>query len=124
MNTGPDPTTIPAVQLIAVVEMLERERIPYAVGGAVALGYWSQGRGTEDLDFNIFLPASRAGEIFALLARLGVGIPEDAMVTVEREDHVRTKWAPFLWTSSSPTTMFTKSVSGEQSGPSLARRRR
>ena len=88
MNTGPDPTTIPAVQLIAVVEMLERERIPYVVGGAVALGYWSQGHCTEDLDLNIFLPASRAGEIFALLARLGVGIPEDAMVTVKREDHV------------------------------------
>ncbi len=92
MNTGPDPTTIPAGQLIAIVEMLEREAIPYAVGGAVALGYWSQGRGTEDLDFNIFLPASRAPEIFGLLAGLGVTIPEDAMSVVTREDQVRTKW--------------------------------
>ncbi|MGH2608370.1 MAG: hypothetical protein ACRDHF_04710 [Tepidiformaceae bacterium] len=92
MNTGPDPTVIPAVQLISVVEVLEREAVPYAVGGAVALGYWSPGRGTEDIDFNIFLPASRAPEIFALLTTLGVTVPQDATATVNREDQIRTKW--------------------------------
>jgi hypothetical protein len=92
VNTGPDPTTIPAVQLISIVDALEQEGIPCAVGGAVALGYWSPGRGTEDLDFNIFLPTSRAADIFVLLTSLGVTVPEDADATVKREDQIRTRW--------------------------------
>lgn len=44
---------------------------PYALGGALALGYWGAPRGTLDVDVTIFLPPDRPSECLWLLQDLG-----------------------------------------------------
>lgn len=46
-------------KLVALHESLASKRIPHAFGGAIALAYWIlDPRGTDDIDLNIFVPAS------------------------------------------------------------------
>lgn len=39
----------------AIANALERRRIPYAIGGAIALGFYAPPRATLDVDVNIFV---------------------------------------------------------------------
>jgi hypothetical protein len=39
----------------AIADALERRKIPYAIGGAVALGFYAPPRATVDVDVNIFV---------------------------------------------------------------------
>ncbi|HBO43525.1 MAG TPA: hypothetical protein DD670_06265, partial [Planctomycetaceae bacterium] len=53
-----------------LAEQLEARGRDYALGGAIALGYWSAPRGTVDVDLTIFLPPDRPTECIALLQEL------------------------------------------------------
>ena len=55
-----------------IAQALERARIPYAFGGALALAYYAAPRGTEDIDVNVFLQADKARRCFKVLERLGI----------------------------------------------------
>ncbi len=50
---------------------LEQRNIEYAVGGAIALGFWAQPRGTVDVDITLFLPPDKPAECIWLLSELG-----------------------------------------------------
>jgi hypothetical protein len=39
----------------AIADALERRKIPYAIGGAIALGFYAPPRATLDVDVNIFV---------------------------------------------------------------------
>jgi hypothetical protein len=43
----------------------------YALGGAIALGYWGIPRGTVDVDVTVFLPPERPSECIWLLQEIG-----------------------------------------------------
>jgi hypothetical protein len=43
----------------AIADALERRKIPYAIGGALALGFYAPPRGTVDVDVNIFVTQRR-----------------------------------------------------------------
>lgn len=43
----------------------------YAIGGAIALGYWSQPRGTVDVDLTLFVDASKPSEAIRILQEAG-----------------------------------------------------
>ncbi len=45
---------------------------PHAFGGALALAYVIEPRGTIDVDVNVFLPFERANEVATLLTTLGL----------------------------------------------------
>ena len=47
----PDPVTIAR----KLADALEAADLPYAVGGALALGYYTPPRGTVDVDINVFI---------------------------------------------------------------------
>jgi len=51
---------------------LEKARVSYAFGGAVALAYYAAPRGTEDIDINVFVKAKKAGRSLKSLHRLGI----------------------------------------------------
>jgi hypothetical protein len=57
-----------AKQLAAVLDARGQE---YALGGAIALGYWAAPRGTVDVDLTVFLPADRPSESVRLLQEMG-----------------------------------------------------
>jgi hypothetical protein len=45
-----------ARRLAAALDARQQE---YAFGGAIALGYWAQPRGTVDVDLTLFLPPDK-----------------------------------------------------------------
>jgi len=55
----------PAELAVLISRCLEDAGIPYAVGGAVAYGFWGVPRGTQDLDLNLFVPAEQAAGVRA-----------------------------------------------------------
>jgi hypothetical protein len=77
-----DRPLLPDEKIVALGEALQAAGVPYAFGGAIALLYWSEPRGTVDIDINIFLPASDPDEAFDVVAKLGIGLNRD---TARRE---------------------------------------
>jgi hypothetical protein len=65
------PTNNAACIAKRLAEQLDSRRVDYAVGGAIALGYWGAPRGTIDVDLTLYLPAERPSECVWLLEDLG-----------------------------------------------------
>ena len=49
-------------------------KIPHAIGGALALGYYAEPRSTIDLDINIFLTEEDLKRVFEVLEKTGCQI--------------------------------------------------
>lgn len=62
----------PASLAVELSKALRAASIPHAIGGAIALGFWSEPRGTYDLDINLFLDARQAGRGIAVVEKAGV----------------------------------------------------
>ena len=70
----------PAELAVILARSLETAGVPYAIGGAVAYGFWGAPRGTQDLDLNLFLPADQPGSAIDVRVSAGVRLnPEQAM---------------------------------------------
>ncbi len=54
-----------------LAEQLELRGQEYALGGAIALGYWGVPRGTVDVDVTVYLPPERPTECIRLLQDVG-----------------------------------------------------
>jgi hypothetical protein len=54
-----------------LAEQLESRGQEYALGGAIALGYWGTPRGTVDVDLTIYLRPERPSECIWLLQDMG-----------------------------------------------------
>jgi len=88
-----DDGTLPDEKITRIVDALEASSLPYALGGAIALTYWSEPRGTVDIDINIFLPDSDAPAVFAVLTGLGVIVaPEADAEEVLKTGQIRLDW--------------------------------
>lgn len=59
---------------------LEQRGIPYAIGGALALGHWAVPRATFDVDMNIWMEARRPAEVAALLSELNCDFQASAVI--------------------------------------------
>ena len=57
-----------ARQLAAQLELRRQE---YALGGAIALGYWGAPRGTVDVDVTVYLPSDKPSDCVWLLQEIG-----------------------------------------------------
>lgn len=57
-------------QLLALHDRLDKDGIPHAFGGAIALAYYGQPRATYDIDVNIFLQTTQYGRVLDSLATL------------------------------------------------------
>jgi hypothetical protein len=54
-----------------LAEQLESRGQEYALGGAIALGYWGPPRGTVDVDLTIYLPPHQPSDCVLLLQDMG-----------------------------------------------------
>jgi hypothetical protein len=62
----------------------------YALGGAIALGYWGTPRGTVDVDLTIYLPPERPSECIALLLDIGCSVlPAEAAESLREHGFCR-----------------------------------
>lgn len=88
----PDRGLLPDEKVAQLAVLLERARIPHAFGGALALLYWSEPRGTVDIDVNVFLPATGFSRVFSVLNGHGIATtPEMEREALDREQ-VRVAW--------------------------------
>ena len=57
-----------------LADALERQGLPYAIGGALAYGYWGVPRGTLDVDVNIFVTSDDVDAVLDALGSMGCEI--------------------------------------------------
>jgi hypothetical protein len=70
-----------------VCDRLDEEGLPYALGGALALGVWGVPRGTIDVDVSVFVPQSRIDEVVNAFERAGALIDRSGVKRqLERSD--------------------------------------
>ena len=68
-----------------LAEQLEARGQEYALGGAIALGYWGVPRGTVDVDVTVFLPPERPSDCVWLLQEIGCEFSAAAAANSLRE---------------------------------------
>jgi len=81
-------------KLVAIEAVLASAEIPHAFGGANALAYYGTPRATADIDLNVFVPASRASDVLAVLCQLGAttSSPKMTIELIERDGQARIFW--------------------------------
>jgi hypothetical protein len=80
---GPRSTLRIAANLAAAFEKGGHE---YALGGAIALGFWGVPRGTLDVDVTLFMPAEQPSSCVWLLQDLGCEV-DSAAALASLRDH-------------------------------------
>lgn len=79
-------------RLLAVHDALVDASLPHAFGGAIALAYCTEEpRGTRDLDVNVFVDPTRAGEALSALPDR-VAVSDADVAAAAREGQVRVWW--------------------------------
>ena len=92
-------TTLVA-RVVAICESLDAARVPWALGGALALAYaTNEPRGTRDIDVNVLVGAADAARVFAALPA-GVTSTEADVIEAGERDQVR------LWWDTTPVDVF------------------
>ena len=66
-STQPDAAEV-AKQLAAALDDRQQD---YALGGAIALGFWGTPRGTIDVDLTLYLPPDKPSQCIWLLQDIG-----------------------------------------------------
>jgi hypothetical protein len=65
--------------------LLEKAKLPYAIGGALAYGRYGVPRTTLDVDFNVFVDVADAARVVAVLKKARVVFADDVLAQAERE---------------------------------------
>lgn len=87
-------------RLLAIHASLDDAKIEHAIGGAIALAYWTQEpRGTRDIDVNVFVAPKAAQNALAALPP-GVAHNEATLEAIQRDGQVR------LWWEDTPVDLF------------------
>jgi hypothetical protein len=81
-NSNPIDTVRAAQEISAAVEAMGCE---YALGGAIALGFWAEPRGTLDVDLTLFLPSNEPSGTVRMLQTIGCEFRTDRVIASLRE---------------------------------------
>lgn len=86
----PSPTAV----ALTLAEALESRGQDYAIGGALALGYWADPRGTMDVDLTLFVSADRPTECVSVLQGIGCHVSaSDAVALLQEHGFCRATFA-------------------------------
>jgi hypothetical protein len=87
-------------KIVALHEALDRARVPYAFGGALALAWCTaRARGTIDVDVNLFVRPEQAADVLQALPS-GVAWTDDDASRIKRDGQAR------LWWDTTPVDLF------------------
>jgi hypothetical protein len=79
---------------LAIAHALEQAGVPYALGGALALGAHGVPRGTLDVDVNVFVAEPQLAGVLQRLRDLGVDLDlEAALLRAKRDGMCVGRWA-------------------------------
>jgi len=87
-------------KVLAIDEALDAERIPHAIGGALALAYYAEPRATIDIDLNVFVPPEDWREVVQIVKALGVDTASLDSSALVRDGQCR------LWWGDNPVDLF------------------
>ncbi len=88
-----DAPRFPHEKALALARALDHGRIPHAFGGAIALAFAAEPRGTTDIDVNLFVSVARADEVLAILRELGADVDEPGLrERLARDEQIRLRW--------------------------------
>ena len=79
-------------KVILIHEALAGAKVPYALGGALALAYYAEPRATIDIDVNVFIPVERWREVVDALTSLGVDADRLDPSALLRDGQCRLWW--------------------------------
>lgn len=82
---GPPPNALAICCRLAA--QLEQRQQEYAIGGAIALGFWGAPRGTLDVDVTLYLPPDQPSQCVWLLQDLGCEVPSAAAAAESLREH-------------------------------------
>ena len=72
---------------------LDAECLEYAFGGAIALGYWAEPRGTVDVDLTLYLQETDPFDRLDVLERIGCALSRiDAAVSIREHGFCRVQF--------------------------------
>ncbi len=87
-------------RVVAICAALDKHKIPWALGGALALAFvTAEPRGTRDIDVNVFVAADQARRVFEALPK-GVRHQRADITAARRDAQVR------LWWDDTPVDIF------------------
>jgi hypothetical protein len=90
----PDEPRLPVDKALLAAQALDGAGLPHAFGGAIALAYCAEPRGTTDIDLNLFVSVDRSGEVLGALRPLGVPTDDPGMLErLKRDEQVRLDWS-------------------------------
>ena len=72
-----EPASRPLALAARIAASFDEDGIPYAIGGALALGAWGAQRATNDVDLTAFVEEAALGRVFDALERAGVFVDRD-----------------------------------------------
>jgi hypothetical protein len=83
----PEPNTPRDAMQVAerLAGALDERGQEYALGGAIALAYWAQPRGTLDVDLTLFLPKDKPSEVIWILQDIGCEVNVSEAILSLRE---------------------------------------
>jgi hypothetical protein len=87
-------------KVLAIDEALDAERIPHAIGGALALAYYAEPRATIDIDLNVFVPPEEWQKVVGAVKALGVDTTNLDSSALVRDGQCR------LWWGDNPVDLF------------------
>ena len=80
-------------KIVAIERAFEAAGIPHAFGGANALAYYGTPRATADIDVNVFVPSSDAGQVLRVLVELGADAGSKRITDlIERDGQAHVFW--------------------------------
>jgi hypothetical protein len=110
MTTGaakfPSDPLDAALQIAAA---LDRSKISYALGGALAYGFWAVPRGTVDVDVDVFASEPELSVVFRTLESLGIQINEiEARAQEKSQGMFIGRWGPYRIDIFTPSIAFSR----------------
>jgi hypothetical protein len=83
----------PTEVAFALANALEQRGYEYALGGALALGYWAEPRSTVDVDLTLYLSPESPAKCVQVLQEVGCELsPVEAMKLIDEHGFCRTKF--------------------------------
>jgi hypothetical protein len=90
----PDAILDAATVAKRIAKALEARKQEYAIGGAIALGFWAEPRGTLDVDCTLYLAPDKPTECVWLLQEIGCTVAvSDALRSLQEHGFCRVGFA-------------------------------
>lgn len=80
-------------RLLSITREFQKAQIPHAIGGAIALAFYSEPRATADLDVNIFLHPDQKEVVLSILSSIIKIDDRDAVASsIDQNAQTRIRW--------------------------------